>query len=86
MRKIISNIIDENRAKELINGQFNRNDADFTEIQDIIDVIKKDCNIELKSGGKSYWRVEQRPKGHNWHFDTGSNRHRNRWANCDRRN
>ena len=43
----------------------------------IITLLSNDFEFEVKS--ESYWRVESKPKGHDWHVDTGSNGHM-RWC------
>ena len=39
----------------------------------VINAIKEDFNFSVKD--ESYWRVEERSGGHQWHKDTGSSNH-----------
>jgi hypothetical protein len=32
-------------------------------------------DLDFKINEHSYWRIEQKPLGHDWHVDTGSNNH-----------
>jgi len=42
-------------------------------IQKILSEISKDFDFAIKD--ESYWLIESRPSGHEWHKDTGSENH-----------
>ena len=39
----------------------------------IIDILKEHFDFVIKP--ESYWRIEQKPTGHDWHIDTGDMDH-----------
>jgi len=39
----------------------------------VLDILKEHFDFVVKP--ESYWRIEHKPKGHEWHVDTGSNNH-----------
>ena len=39
----------------------------------IISILKEHFDFVIKP--ESYWRIEHKPKGHEWHIDTGTNNH-----------
>ena len=42
-------------------------------VDKVVERLKRHFNFEINSN--SYWRVEAKPDGHDWHKDTGSNNH-----------
>ena len=77
MRKKLSKFIDEKTAKELIKLDGNKHliNSDVTPgiIMLIVHVLSQYFYFDVKD--QSYWIVEKRPKGHEWHYDTGSANH-----------
>lgn len=39
----------------------------------IVSILKEHYDFVIKP--ESYWRIEHKPKGHEWHIDTGTNNH-----------
>ena len=42
-------------------------------VNKVITRLEKEFNFTIKK--ESYWRIETKPKGHEWHTDTGANNH-----------
>lgn len=75
---IISNIITKQDAKTLMSNEdmFCRKIKVFDGIAlDVVKKIRVATNIKFNLKDNSYWKVEKRPNGHNWHYDTGTNDH-----------
>jgi len=73
MKKVYRNFTTKEEAqdqlqyrRERYSIKSNKNDL----VNKIIKRLKDDFEFEVKD--ESYWRVEHRPQGHQWHKDTGS--------------
>jgi hypothetical protein len=42
-------------------------------VDKVVERLRRHFNFEINSN--SYWRIEEKPDGHEWHKDTGSNDH-----------
>ena len=73
MKKVYRNFTTKEEAQDQLKHRrerysikSNKNDL----VDKIINKLKNDFEFEIKD--ESYWKVEHRPQGHQWHKDTGS--------------
>ena len=73
MKKIYRNFITKEEAERQFNNKrfkYSIKECKNDLVDKVITKLKEDFDFKIKD--ESYWRVESRPKGHQWHKDTGS--------------
>lgn len=75
MKLVIPNVIDNDDLSTLAKERLNRRQRDWENpvISKVVEALREHTEIEIQE--ESYWVIESKPKGHEWHVDTGSNNH-----------
>lgn len=73
---MVKSILSEDEAAQLIDKRKigHNKKWDNPIIAKVLKAIEGENNCKIKKG-ESYWKVESVKKGHQWHYDTGNNKH-----------